>query len=796
MSSRWKKVLADFWANKSRTFLTIMTIAIGTFAVGFNVNFSLFMSESLDSDYLSAKPSEATIYTSLLDDKMVDIARSVPGVDAVEGRSVLSANLIDSDGKPIPIRFIAIEDPNTLTVNLLKPERGETRLPLLNDKQILTNPSIASLGYGPGDTITVKLFNGKNRKLTVADYVHDVINPPYGLFGQIIYAYVTPDTMEWLGGSRSYNTLAVSVAENQTNQTHVTEVAQAVADRMEEAGATVDSVFVGLPGHHFSWNVDQGIFFMIGALGYMIVFLSSFLIINTVTALMTQQTRQIGIMKAVGGRTGQIFGMYVILILIIGLVALIIAVPLAGRVAQPFGMEMAGMLGFFTVPFKIYPQAIVQQILVALVIPLLAAILPIYNSTRITIREALTDYGIGANARPKDRSISKGTLLMPRPIRLSLRNVFRRKTRLALTLISLVLGGSIFIGVYNIQASFNKFLDDLQGYVLADVNISFERYHRFDEVSAIALGNPGVSGAEGWLEYPGTFITNEKEEGTQILFMGVPTTSTLINPLMAKGRWLMTGDENAIVVSNFFLNTFPDVKIGDWLTIKIDDRKTKWQIVGIYATAADTGILLYVNYEYLSHITGRTNQVLSLRLPTRQHDPTTQSRIRDELRALYEARGIRVTQTQTATEAFAGARAIINVLVSFMTGMAVLIAVVGGLGLMGTMSTNVLERTREIGVMRAIGASNGDIQAIVVVEGMVIGLISWAISILVSIPITGVVTYGAGSAVFNIQLDPVYNVAGIIVWLIFTVVMTVVSSALPARSASRLTIKDTLAYEG
>ena len=794
MSSRWKKVWADFWGNKSRTVLTILTIAIGTFAVGFNVNYSLFMSESLESDFLSANPSEATISTSLLDDKMVDIARSVPGVDAVEGRSILTANLILSDGQPIPIRFIAIEGPNEMTVDLLKPVEGETKIPLLNDRQILTNPSIASLEYGPGDTITIELFTGKRRNLTVAGYVHDVTHPPYGLFGQIVYVYITPDTMEWLGGSRSYNTLLVSVAENPTDRTHVVEVAEAVADRMEEGGATIDSVSVILPGHHFSWNVDQGMFFLVGVLGYMIVFLSSFLIINTITALMAQHTRQIGIMKAVGGRTGQIFGMYIVLILIIGLIALIIAIPLAGRVAQPLGMAMASMLGFFTKQFKIYPQAIVQQIFVAMVVPLLAAILPIYNSTRITIREALTNYGIGSNAKPKDRSIGKGALLIPRPMRLSLRNAFRRKTRLVLTLITLVLGGSIFIGVYNIQASFNKLLDDLQGYFLADVNIAFERYHRFDEVSAIALSNPGVSGAEGWLDYPGTYITNEAEEGTQITFIGVPTTSTLIDPVIAEGRWLKTGDENAILVSNFFINTFPDVKIGDWLTIKIDDKETKWQIVGLYTTAVDTDAL-YVNYDYLSHITGRPDQVLSLRVPTYQHDSATQARIRDELRALYEAQGIQVTLTQTATEAFAVAQAIINVLVYFMTAMAMLIAVVGGLSLMGTMSINVLERTREIGVMRAVGASNGAIQAIVIVEGMVIGLISWAISILVSIPITSVVVYGVGIAVFNVQMAPVYNVAGTIAWLIFTLVLTLVSSALPARGASRLTVKDTLAYE-
>ncbi len=277
--------------------------------------------------------------------------------------------------------------------------------------------------------------------------------------------------------------------------------------------------------------------------------------------------------------------------------------------------------------------------------------------------------------------------------------------------------------------------------------------------------------------------------------MGLPGNSTLIDPLVSQGRWLNPDDENAIVVSNFFLNSYPDTKVGDWLTIKIGDRETKWQIVGFYTTAVDTSTLFYVNYDYLSQITGRPGQVYSLRIPTRQHDPATQSRIADELRARFEARGMTVV-TQTATETFASVRNIILILVSFMTVMAVLIALVGGLGLMGTMSINVMERTREIGVMRAIGASNGNIQAIVIVEGLIIGLISWAISILVSIPITGVVTYSVGKFVFNIpHLAPVYDVTGIIVWLIFTMVMTLVSSALPARAASRLTVKDTLAYE-
>jgi putative ABC transport system permease protein len=121
--------------------------------------------------------------------------------------------------------------------------------------------------------------------------------------------------------------------------------------------------------------------------------------------------------------------------------------------------------------------------------------------------------------------------------------------------------------------------------------------------------------------------------------------------------------------------------------------------------------------------------------------------------------------------------------------------VIGGLGLMSTMSINVLERTREIGVLRAIGASNWDIQSIVIVEGMVIGLISWGIGLLLSLPLTGVMAAGVGIIVFGTPLQTIYGLTGIFAWLIGILVLGIIASALPARSASRLTVKATLAYE-
>ena len=795
MSSRWKKVWADFWGNKSRTLLTILTIMVGTLAVGFNSNVNLYMLESMDSDYQSASPSEAQVYAYPLDDDMVKLAREVPGVDAVEGLASASAKVVRSDGLPIQIQFIAVKDPNELTLDQVKPAAGQDSIPPLGEREILVDASALPAGYKVGDIVTVELSDGKQRQLKLAGYMHAVTGFPFS-FTQTMYAFVTPRTLEWLGGSPDYSGLSISVAERQTDAKHVTEVAQAVADRLKRAGAEVYFVSVYQPGHHFAWNITQGIFFVLNILGYMTVFLSGFLIVNTITALMTQQTRQIGIMKAVGGGTGQIFSLYMVLILGFGLAAFLIAVPLANMLAEAFGGGMATYLNFSPMPYPGYRQSLVQQAIVSMLVPLLAALWPIYNSVRVTVREAISDYGIGGGPRRKERPVSRAALWISRPLRLSLRNAFRRKLRLSLTLVTLVLAGAIFIGVYNLWESFDKTIQDVQGYFMADVNISFGRYYRFEEVASIAEKVPGVESVEGWTEYTGTLLKDEDTAGTQIMFVAPPSTSTLIDPVITSGRWLETGDENAIVIGNHLLNIFPDLKVGDWLTIEIDGRKTQWQIIGTYSITGNVSPpLLYVNYEYLSRLIGRPDQVYSLRVLTTSHDAATQKAVSDQIEKLYEANGIQFGSTQLGADFIRDQKAQTDILVYFMLSMAVMIAIVGGLGLMGTMSINVLERTREIGVMRAIGASNGDIQGIVIVEGMVVGLISWAVSIVLSLPITNILCYGVGMSLLTAPMPAVYGVSGILTWLLLTLVLAAIASAWPARRASRLTVRDTLAYE-
>jgi putative ABC transport system permease protein len=242
-------------------------------------------------------------------------------------------------------------------------------------------------------------------------------------------------------------------------------------------------------------------------------------------------------------------------------------------------------------------------------------------------------------------------------------------------------------------------------------------------------------------------------------------------------------------------NVRPDLGVGDWVTIEVAGKKLDWEIIGRYQMPGNNPALVYTNYEYLSYEVGMVGQVYELRVITYDHDSSSQDAVLGELQRILKQRQVGISSTQTAAQWYQSQKSQTDVLVYNMLVMAVLIASVGGLGLTGTMSLNVMERTREIGVMRAIGAADGAIQQIVIFEGLVIGLVSWALGVVLSIPITYLLDYGVGIAIFQAPLTVIFSVTGSLVWLFGMLLVAAIASAIPAWRASRLAVRETLVYE-
>ncbi|NJN84818.1 MAG: FtsX-like permease family protein [Caldilineaceae bacterium] len=277
----------------------------------------------------------------------------------------------------------------------------------------------------------------------------------------------------------------------------------------------------------------------------------------------------------------------------------------------------------------------------------------------------------------------------------------------------------------------------------------------------------------------------------------VPPDTVLLEPEIQAGRWLREGDENAIVISGGLLFDEPDLGVGETMTLRINDEESDWEIVGINRVfqPAIAPAVVYVNQEYYWRLLGGYDHTDTIRVLTTRHDPATHAAVVQALEERLGAGDIEVVSTRNATEERTIFTERFNILTVILMLMAFLLATVGSLGLLGAMSINVLERKREIGVMRAIGASNQVILRIFIVEGMLIGLLSWMGGVLFSQFMARLISHQVGLTFARLPLTFVYDLRAPLIWLMVVLVIAALSSLAPARNAVNVSVRETLEYE-
>jgi putative ABC transport system permease protein len=794
LKPRWRKVLRDLWSNKARTILVVLSIAIGVFAVGIIAGTQAILTRDLQASYLAINPPAAILGVSSFDDDLVQTIRRMPGVDEAEGRSTMSVRLNIGPDTWRTLALQAIPDFRDIHVNKITPEQGAWPPP--KHAMLVERSSLYLANARVGDSVMVELADGKRRSIGIAGTAHNVNMPPASFTGRVD-GFVTFETLEWLGRPHIYTALYLTVDDKTLDRDGVGKLVNDVRDKIEAGGHQVFFAYIPIPGKHPADEAVQPLLVILGVLGVLALLLSGFLIINTIGALLMQQTRQIGVMKAVGAKTTQIIGMYLVTVLIYGVMALLIAVPLGGLGAYGFTQYLAQLINFDVLDYTTPPQVLALEVGAGLVVPLLAALWPVLGGARVTVREAISSYGLGKGRFGRSRidQLLERVHGLSRPLLLSLRNTFRRKGRLALTLMTLTLGGAIFIGVFSVRAALLLTAEQkIFTFWQHDLLAFFDRPYLVDRLGQAARAVPGVVRVEP-IAYAGMRrLRPDGNESDDIGIIGTRYDNDLIRATLLSGRWPVPGDQNAIVISTDTLRDETDLAVGDDVVLKYGEHELTWRIVGIYqgGLAPPRGL---VSYDYLASITDQPRRAGWIQVVTSVHDQATRDRVVRDLNEHFKSVGIHMSGSETIDDVRRIVGSQFGVVVIFLMIMAVLLAIVGGLGLMGTMSINVLERTREIGVLRAIGASNGAVLRIVLVEGVLIGAISWAIGAVLALPLSVLLSDAVGEAFMQMPLDFVFSLPGLLIWLGVVVALAALASVLPAWKATRITVHDVLAYE-
>jgi putative ABC transport system permease protein len=800
MRPRWKKVLADLWSNKVRSLLVIASITVGLFAIGMIATLHSLLGDDMRASYLSVNPANILVRTSGFDQDWVDHLAKLPGIHKAEGAAFYSLRMEVGKDEFIAIDVRAYHAYEEMSINQVRLVEG--KWPPGDREIVVEKNKLADTKAKIGDYVVIKLPSGELRQLKLVGVVHDqtvgAASTGGGFFLAPTQGFVTLDTLDWLGLPQTYSYLYATVSDQPLELAHIQEITDSVLREFEKEGiAVISSISRRSTDHPLVIYLDaiSGVLYVLGLL---VVFLSGFLITNTLSALLNQQIQQVGVMKTIGGTRQQINGIYVVLILVFSLISLALAVPLANAAATIEDKVLASQINFIAGSQRMVPEAILLQIIIALIVPQLAGAIPVLQGTRISIQEALN----GATARIDDQGrvyrMFSHFRRLSRPLLISLRNTFRRRLRLILTLITLILGGAIFIATFNVRASLDNYIDRLGKYFVADVNLAFDQPYRLDEIQLAASDLPEVVYVEGWAAAQAEVVREDGLPGDSVTMQAPPSSSTLIEPILLQGRWVQAGDENAIVLNELFLDEYPDVKIGDTLRLKINGEKTNWVVVGFFQFAGkNTGLFAYTGYDYLARLTHTSQESSMFRVVAADgwHTMEKQKELSVRLEEHFTAAGYKVSDVRSGKSIRSYTVQGLNTLTTFLLIMAILMAAVGSIGLTGTMGLNVMDRTREIGIMRAIGASDGTLMRLVIVEGMLIGIISWLFACLVAVPISAVMSDVISAAIFGRTIEFTFVLSGVLIWLGVVVVLSALASVLPARNAARLTIREVLAYE-
>jgi putative ABC transport system permease protein len=779
MNTVWRKAFRDFWQERARTALVVLAIALGISAFAAILSSYAILTRELDQGYLATNPASAVLRVDSADDDLVKAILQNPEVSDAEPRRTISGQIKAGPVQWRNLVLFVVQDYGNIRVSKLVPEDGAW--PPATGEILIERDAFQVAKASIGDAVTVKTANGVEQPLVISGRVHDV-GQAQARMENIVYGYINLATLVQLGEEPRLNQINLLVAQNRFDEAHIRRVVGDVEALIKTRGHQVLRVDIPRPGKHPHSDLTGIMLLAMSSFGLFVLVLSGILVINLLTAMMASQIRQIGVMKAIGGTRWQIARIYFVQALFLGIAAVIVSVPLGILGSRALCRSMAVFLNFdinsFAVPFWVY----LLVALIGIAAPLIAAAWPIWRGTAAPVRVALSDFGLsqtnfGANAF--DRALTRigGTFSL---VALAIRNSFRRRARLVLTLLTLTAGGLFFLAALNVRSSMINTLDHMFAARKSDLTVSLAKAYEFEKIQKAVSKTSGVTRAEGW------FTTEGSYGDLRIGIVALPPDTQLLEFDIIEGRRLMPGETDAIVINNALAGRDPRMRVGDSVTLRIGADEKTWRIVGLAREAFSPMAVGYIP------LTGMVN---SLRLALDNTDPDSITTLKAELDRNLEQQAVRARAGSTKSESRYGFDQHMLMIYVFLIVTSAIVGGVGGLGLMTTMSLNVLERRREMGVMRALGATPRLVWLMIVSEGIVIGLLSWAIAALLAWPISKAIGDFMVQVMFRSGLDFTFEPLGLVIWLLVSIGLSGLASFLPAWKASRTTVREALAYE-
>ena len=876
MSVQLQKIIRDLWIYRMRTGLSIFAICVGLVVFGGIATALDALTESYEQAFRQSNPAQVAMRLSTFESSLLRRIEGIDGVTASDARySTSSARIRLTDGEWLSMELHASEDYGAINLHRIFAEPDTIGYVPPRDTVWLDRSILQRNDLSIGDMVTVQNANGDIYDLQISGFVNDVIAFPTHLSDQAV-AFVSFETLRDMK-------LAAFTRPNQPtfNQlylrfTHPTDAVIQIRSRVNEVQNEVESHGYRVISTEFLTDAPP-LETQTNALNLLLIIATTLsfgvtgvMIANFVSAIVGRQINEIGIMKSLGAVPTQIVTLFFIMMIIMGLIAFVLAYPLTGLMAQALTTFLTNMIDIDVEQVVVPINIRLFQFVSALLIPILASLIPIIQGATLTVKETLRS----------DGNIQGGFIswlaLLPRLLtsnilfQMSMRNIFLKPGRFVLTTISLTLPGALFIASFGIESSLrtldSTLADSLFNY---DIELSFDGDVPIRLIERIAEKQVGVSYVEAWRqgsvhrvyaplngENPPPSFNGENsnrpppptgENGNRppppsggngnrpppptggngnhplppnggnddrlpppnlpestvatisgdIPLRGVPIASRIIRvsqDQLLQGTWLQ--DANDILLTYEAYEAL-SINIDGSSSILVENATTdedQWDVAGV------TGQMLlvegFVDINTFERFIPLGASSIRVAVVTESKDITEINQVLENLRYAFNKERIDVNASNSIRDFVERRGERLNIVTQTLITLSMMIGAVSVIGLISTISINVRERTKSIGILRSLGGDYRHLAAMVFIESLTIVFTSYILAFGLSYFVGNQMADVLGNQIYSLDGNYSLTAYGAVVWFAIMLFIGIIGALGPAIYAINITISDTLRYDG
>ena len=780
------KSVSDLTRRRSRTFFAVSTLALAVASIGIFAMPAL-MDRSMQAEVNAGKLPDLTVYTSplSLDRAQLAALAALPNVRAVEPRSAFNGRIYIG-ARRAPAYVEGVPDFAAQEADVVHVVSGSASGPL----EVLTELQNANQGLihlHRGDTVRVIATDGSVWPLHVSGEARNLDGGKAATDNNVVVLYATPETVTSLSGDSGFQSLAFRLAD--TRPAAVAATTTAVRRALHDVPGF--NGFTWLPKVRAAGDwPGKSDFQAFSDFFYVITLLSLLsalvLIANTMTTLVAEQTSEIGAMKAIGGRRRQIAAVYLKTALLLGALGTVVGVAL-GIVLSNVLVRFLGSTFFaIDVGFGVDPPILLASVLVGVLGPMLAAFPAIRRAVRVPLREALEATGSAAGGQDAGDRLLRRIRFLPRTTQIGLRNVGRRRRRSVATALMVALAVGNLLAILGLAAGISQ--------------VTHAEWRDHGEDIKLTVG--GDAGTEQLIRSTAGVAAVEPMFDAQIRFAGedgfiwAVRQPTVFHYRIDDGRWYTPAEERTrarVAVLERNLARATGTRVGDRVTVETSKGSLTLRVIGIAANQQENGTVFFVPRTTMRALFGGSPAGADdYWIRTTSHDHAFIDRTTTLLENTMSENGYDVgTEIEYVGEADNVAA---NRMVTTSIGvLGFLIVAISMVGLANAITMSVIERTREVGILRTIGARARDVRRIFAAESVALAFAGWLLGIPIGYLLDRFLVWLV-MRVVNVDVAFTFPLGNLAPALVGTVVLALLITLLPIRRAVRYRPGDALRY--